>query len=137
MLSTSACHSLFPNMAVYGDRPIPLWWRLFFCHWTCFKPSDHFFVSLSFNQHARIASTSRFARSTDPCDWEWRGFPCTIRQFDHISTNLTIILFTNSRPLSDCRINGDPSRQNMSNSWDATSSAVLETNSRKTKNFVR
>ena len=65
---------------------------------TYFRPLAHSVVLFSFIQHARMASTSRFARSTLPCDWEWRGFPWTIRPAagPKLRTNLVIILFTNS-----------------------------------------
>lgn len=63
--------------------------------------------------------------SLDTPLWLWRGFPWTMFSVSHISFKSSIILFTNSRPLSNFNIIGAPKIQNMSIRCFATSALFV------------
>lgn len=87
---------------------MPVWWRQFFMYWTSSSKSAHSVVCRSCIVVHKISWMSRLQRSTDPCDCEWRGLPWTNSHPCHCSMSAFKVEFSNSRPLSVCKIFGAP-----------------------------
>ena len=70
-------------------------------------------------------------------DWEWRGRPWTTLHSGQKFKRLRTTLLTNSRLLSDCRIQGAPKVPKISFKCATTSKELFLCSARNSTNFVR
>ena len=111
--------------------------EMFICHWTKWIPTLHLLDLFSCIQIFNLSWMTPFNLSIAPWLCGWRGRPVTSLSSGQSVDNSDITAFTNSLPLSECRITGAPKVKNIWRSVLATFSARFDVRGRSTQNLLK